>query len=80
MIAYVNNTFVDEADATIGIGDLAIQRGYGVFDFFRTINFTPLFPDDYLDRFFRSAALLRIAPLHTKSEIIDIIAEMSGRK
>ncbi|MEJ7586665.1 MAG: hypothetical protein WKI04_03780 [Ferruginibacter sp.] len=33
MIAFVNNQFFDEDKATLQISDLAIQRGYGVFDF-----------------------------------------------
>lgn len=34
MIAFINNQFVEESKATLGITDLSIQRGYGVFDFF----------------------------------------------
>ncbi|WP_018616188.1 aminotransferase class IV [Segetibacter koreensis] len=76
MIAFVNNQFIEESKATLGISDLSIQRGYGVFDFFRTSNFTPLFLDDYLDRFFTSAATLRLQPMHSKKELKKIIGEM----
>jgi D-alanine transaminase/branched-chain amino acid aminotransferase len=47
--------------------------------FFRTSNHVPLFPDDYLDRFYRSAASLRLTPLHTAEELKHIVAEMIRR-
>ena len=52
---FINNDFVEEGKAVLQAGDMAVQRGYGVFDFFRTRNNKPLFLDDYLDRFFNSA-------------------------
>ncbi|MFT3947561.1 MAG: aminotransferase class IV [Agriterribacter sp.] len=52
---FVNNEFFEENLAVLRTNDLAIQRGYGVFDFFRTRNNKPLFLEDYLDRFFNSA-------------------------
>lgn len=76
MIAFINNQFVEESKATLGITDLSIQRGYGVFDFFRTSNFIPLFLDDYLDRFFKSAVALRLQPRHSREELKKIIGEM----
>lgn len=79
MFAFVNNTFVDELEATIGINDLAIQRGYGVFDFFRTQHFEPLFLDDYLDRFYHSANILRLAVPHSKAAMVSIIEELIRR-
>jgi len=52
---FINNDFVEEGKPVLQAGDMAVQRGYGVFDFFRTRNNKPLFLDDYLDRFFNSA-------------------------
>ncbi|HEX5152400.1 MAG TPA: aminotransferase class IV [Parafilimonas sp.] len=51
----INNDFVEEGKAILQAGDMAVQRGYGVFDFFRIYNNKPLFIDDYLNRFFNSA-------------------------
>jgi len=31
---WINGNYVESAQASLGVGDLAIQRGYGVFDFF----------------------------------------------
>ncbi len=52
---FINNDFVEEGKAVLQAGDMAVQRGYGVFDFFKTRNNKPLFIDEYLDRFFNSA-------------------------
>jgi D-alanine transaminase/branched-chain amino acid aminotransferase len=79
MLAYINHQFIEEEKATLHVSDLAIQRGFGIFDFFRTRNFVPLFLEDYLDRFFYSAASLRLQPTHTREELTAIIYELIKR-
>lgn len=46
------------AEATIPITDLTLRRGYGAFDFLRVEDGVPLFVEDHLARFRRSATLL----------------------
>ena len=58
MLAFVNETFLPVEQAFLQVGDLAIQRGYGVFDFFRVHNRVPLYINDYLDRFYYSAKIM----------------------
>ena len=58
MPVYLNDKFVENDKAFLHVSDLSIQRGYGVFDFFRTVNGIPLFLDDHLDRFYASAAAM----------------------
>jgi D-alanine transaminase/branched-chain amino acid aminotransferase len=79
MLAYFNHKFIEEEKAVLPISDLSIQRGYGVFDFFRTVNYEPLFLDDYLDRFFNSAAGLHLQPNHSKEEIKKIINKLTNK-
>jgi branched-chain amino acid aminotransferase len=79
MIAFINNEFLEVEDAKLHVGDLAIQRGYGVFDFLRTRNNVPLFLDDYIERFFKSAIGLRLEPLHSKEKTKEIIHELIRR-
>lgn len=76
MIACINNEFIEEEKASLGVTDLSIQRGYGVFDFFRTVNYVPLFLDDYLDRFFNSAKILRLQIPQSRENIKQIITAM----
>src|SRR5258708_14331526 len=52
----INNEIVAEEQGKIGITDLSIQRGYGIYDFLKVINNRPIFIDDHLNRFYRSAA------------------------
>ena len=52
---FINGDFVLKEDAKILITDLSVQRGYGIFDYFKTINNQPIFLDDHLDRFYFSA-------------------------
>src|SRR4051812_33638357 len=77
MIAFVNNQYVDESEACLQISDLSIHRGYGVFDFFRTSNFIPLFLDNYLERFFKSAGALRLPIEYSREELKEIIRELA---
>lgn len=70
---FVNDTFYEDEKAVLQTGDLALQRGYAVFDYFRTADNQPLFLDDYLDRFFNSARRLFITIPHTREQIKNII-------
>ena len=76
MFAYINNQFVPADKASLGINDLSILRGYGIFDFFRTRNNQPLFLDEYLDRFFESAAKMFLQPVPLRSQLREIIFEL----
>jgi branched-chain amino acid aminotransferase len=55
---FVNGVLTDAATASVGLSDLGLLRGYGIFDYFLVRRGMPLFFDDYLDRFSRSATLL----------------------
>lgn len=67
--AIVNGQMIEADKAVLGIHDLSIVRGYGIFDFFKTMNCKPLFWEDNLDRFFHSAALMDLVSPYTRSEI-----------
>lgn len=73
---FVNDGLYPQAQAVLGTGDLALQRGYAAFDYFRTRNHRPLFLDDYLDRFFRSAQALSIILPLNRAQIIQAIGEL----
>src|SRR3954451_9056823 len=77
MIAFVNKQYVEESQACLQISDLSIHRGYGLFDFFRTSNFVPLFLDNYLDRFFKTAGALHLSIDYTREELKGIIRELT---
>lgn len=70
---------MDLDKAHVHITDLALLRGYGIFDFFRLVELQPLFLDDHIERFFNSAGFLRLpCPVgreELKSMILEIIRE-----
>lgn len=76
MFIFINDSFIAEENASLLVSDLAIQRGYGVFDFFRTINNKPVHLDDHLDRFFFSASKMRLPIGKTREQLKEIISEL----
>ena len=56
----INDELLPASKASLLVNDLAIQRGYGIFDFFKTLQGAPVFYEDHLDRFFHSAEQLRL--------------------
>src|SRR5436190_16389870 len=56
----INGQLVSAEDAKITVNDLAIQRGYGIFDFFKLVNGRPVFLEDHLERFMFSATAMRL--------------------
>lgn len=70
--AYVNGQFLPENVASLGISDLSIRRGFGIFDFFRTVGFTPLFLNDHINRFFASAEQLNLEIPVSREELKEI--------
>ncbi len=65
-------------EAMLHVSDLSMQRGYGIFDFFRVLNGKPLFVQDHLDRFFASATATHLPISQSREEIQQIIAKLSS--
>lgn len=76
MFVFVDDAFVPAADATIPVNDLAVLRGYGVFDYLKVIGAKPVFLSDHLNRFFFSANEMRLSPVYSKNALETIISEM----
>ena len=62
----------------IGVADLGLQRGYGVFDFVRTRNGKLFHFKDHLARFNRSASELRLKLPISDAEITEIANQLIG--
>lgn len=69
MITYstINGQLVRADEAALKVTDLSILRGFAIFDFFLFRQKQPLFLDDYLDRFYRSAALIHMEIPYTRA-------------
>jgi len=76
-IVYVNGSFLPASQAALQVSDLAIQRGYGIFDFFKTLDHLPVFLDEHLDRFYHSAEQMRLDPGKDREQLIAVIRELA---
>jgi branched-chain amino acid aminotransferase len=73
---FADGKIIPTETATIHPTDLGLIRGYGIFDFFRTVNYHPLFLEHYLDRFIASAEKTYLPLPYTREELRGIIAEV----
>lgn len=78
-IVYLNGAYVPQEAATLGIADLSILRGYGVFDYFRYVNGRPRFLADHIDRFFHSASLLGLNCPIDKAALAEVVQQLIDR-
>ena len=76
MAVFFNDSFLENEEALLHVSDISMQRGYAVFDFFRTVNSVPLFMTDHLDRFFNSAAALHLPMRKSREELSAIVQEL----
>ncbi|WP_439488705.1 aminotransferase class IV [Algoriphagus sp.] len=73
---FADGQIIPTEKASIHPMDLGFIRGYGIFDFFRTVNFQPLFLDSYLDRFFASAEKTFLPLDYTRAELKAVIQDL----
>ncbi len=78
-VYYINGEYIDAKRATIPANDLAILRGYGVFDFLRTYGGKPFQLGAHLRRLARSAELLDLECPWDMEDITEIILETLKR-
>ncbi|NRB61646.1 MAG: aminotransferase class IV [Saprospiraceae bacterium] len=75
----INGNQVHQNDASIQVGDLALLRGYGLFDYFQFEQGIPVFLDDYLDRFYNSAEGLGLVVRSDRAELTQDILALIAR-
>ena len=73
---YINGEYVPAEEAVLPVSDLALLRGYAVFDFLRTYNKVPFFVEAHLSRLERSAKLMGIKMPLTDEEIYNVIMDL----
>ena len=76
MYTYLHNEIVPAEKAFLNVRDLSIQRGYGVFDFFKIKDGHPFFLNDYLERFYNSAKIMHLTVPHSPEELESIIYQL----
>lgn len=79
MFVFFRGDFMDESKAALHISDLSIQRGYGIFDFFRVREGVLVYVEDHLDRFFHSAKIMRLPVSYSKEELLKILTDLTRK-
>jgi len=75
-IQFYNGEFLPREAIKFSIDDVGILRGYGVFDFMRAIEGVPVFVEDHLDRFEKSAAIVGMELPFSREKIRSVIEEL----
>ncbi len=75
-IIYVDGNYVEDSLAALPLSDMAILRGYAVFDFLRTYNGKPFHLEDHLHRLQNSADILHISCPWKIEELVDIVERL----
>ena len=78
-VYYINGEYVDSTQASIPANDLAILRGYGIFDFLRTYSGVPFQLEAHLRRLQKSAQLLELNCPWSIEELEIIVRETIKR-
>lgn len=71
---YVNGEIVLENEAKLLVTDLAVQRGYGIFDFLKLVNGKPIFIEDYFNRFYNSAKEMNLEIALDRNQLHNAVA------
>lgn len=72
----LNGDFIEYSKSVVPISDLAIQRGYGIFDYFRIGDGAFLFSEFYLDRFFKSMELSGFEFPYYRSDVHNMVISL----
>jgi branched-chain amino acid aminotransferase len=76
---YFNGDLVLHKDLHLHVNDLLFQRGYGVFDFFRSRSGNILWLEDYMERLFSSLELSGIEVDLDKQQFAAVIHELQQK-
>ena len=72
-VFYVDGNFVADDKAVISVSDIAILRGFGVFDFMRTYNRRPFYLKEHVDRLLNSAKFIGLEIPYSNDRICQIV-------
>lgn len=76
---YYNGTIQPVDQIGVGVFDLGLLRGYGLFDYFRTYNGRPFQWDWYWTRFQNSALRMHLRLPLTKEQTHKVVMDLVGR-
>ncbi len=75
-LCYLNGELIPLRDAKIGVLDLGILRGFGIYEGITAFGDTPFCFDDHWERFEISARLLGLTIPHSKDEVFSAMRKI----
>lgn len=72
---YFKKSWVSRDQILLPGTDLAVTRGYALFDYLRTYDQVPFHLDEHIERLFRTASIINLQPPFSRDEIIAIVRE-----
>jgi branched-chain amino acid aminotransferase len=78
-IYYIDGSFVEAEKAVLPVSDLALLRGYGIFDYLRTYGGRPFHLDAHIRRLINSAQLIGLSCPWSSGELSRIVTETLER-
>ncbi|MGD9365603.1 MAG: aminotransferase class IV [Desulfobacteraceae bacterium] len=78
-VYYIDGNFVEDDKASISVKDIAVLRGFGVFDFLITYNSRPFKLQEHVARLENSARNIGLSIHRTNAEICSIVEETVRR-
>lgn len=76
---YLNGDVLPVADAHLGVTDIGLLRGYGLFDYCRTYHGRPFMRHLYLDRLANSAREMQLEVPISPNEIMEVMDDLRRR-
>jgi len=76
---YSGGSWVHPSEATLSINDIAVLRGYSVFESLRTYGRQPFHLDEHLRRLYRSAVLIDLEIPWSSEQIATVVRETIAR-
>lgn len=77
--SYFNGEIIPFTDCKVHVSDLQLQRGYGIFDYFRGKNGHFQWLDDYLDRFYNSLMTSGLEIDLSRDDVKIILSEIQKK-
>lgn len=78
-LAYFNGRFVPLEEAVVPVEERGHQFGDGVYEYMRFYDGKGFMLEEHLDRFYRSAELIRLNPGISRAELLAVMSELLER-
>src|SRR5947209_16354516 len=76
---YIGGQWVHPDKATLSINDVAVLRGYSIFESLRTYDRRPFHLDGHLARLYHSAELIELEIPWPREHIANVVQEIIAR-